>query len=261
MHSIHIYTADDEHLPNVVAPLSAERAIEMTASFIDLARLNNKFTNPPTSDNHITHKPTICFDEWNVWSFTRAPGDKGAEESYTLSDALAVGVWLNVFVRQARYLGMANIAQSVNVISPLMTTKDGIVKQTSYFILYLFSNYMRGKTLGIHLTCGTYNGRTTPQWIGTTMDVPWLDVSGAVDNEGWVNLSVVNISEDNDFETDLSGIPKDTKVQVYKVGGSKFKITDTNMGGEEIIRIQEETWTAEEKYVFEKRSYTLLRWK
>ena len=41
---------------------------------------------------------------------------------YTLSDALAVGVWLNVFVRQSKYIGMANIAQSVNVIAPLMTT-------------------------------------------------------------------------------------------------------------------------------------------
>jgi alpha-L-arabinofuranosidase len=53
-----------------------------------------------------------------VWDPERAPGEQGAEELYTLSDALAVAVWLNVFVRQSRHLGMANIAQSVNVISP-----------------------------------------------------------------------------------------------------------------------------------------------
>ncbi|KAF3318263.1 hypothetical protein TWF173_007695 [Orbilia oligospora] len=260
MHSIHIYTADPEHVPNVIAPLSAERAIEVTASLIDLARINNRLTNPPTSDNHIIHKPTICFDEWNVWMYTRAPGDQGAEESYTLSDALAVGVWLNVFIRQARYLGMANIAQSVNVISPLMTTKGGIVKQTSYYVLYLFSNYMRGKTLGVHLSAGTYEGRTVPAWIGTTMKVPWLDVSGAISEDGTINLSVVNISEDEDILTQLS-IAEGTKVQVFRIGGSRFKITDTNMAGEEVIKIQEDTWSASGNYNFEKRSYTLLRWR
>ena len=46
---------------------------------------------------------TICFDEWNVWDPERAPGEQGAEQLYTLSDALAVGVWLNVFVRQSRW--------------------------------------------------------------------------------------------------------------------------------------------------------------
>jgi len=125
MHSIHIYTASNDHLKNATAPRSAERAIEITGGLIDLVRIENKvpYTVPA---------PTICFDEWNVWDPVRAPGDIGAEEKYTLSDALAVGVWLNVFIRQAKYIGMANIAQSVNVISPLMTTKDGILKQTTW---------------------------------------------------------------------------------------------------------------------------------
>lgn len=47
-------------------------------------------------------RPSICFDEWNVWDPIRAEGSKGTEESYTLSDALAVAVWLNVFVRKSR---------------------------------------------------------------------------------------------------------------------------------------------------------------
>ena len=191
MHSINIYTADKEHLPNVSAPLSAERAIEMAASLIDLARV---ITKTP-------HRPTICFDEWNVWDPIRAPGEDGAEELYTLSDALAVAVWLNVFVRQAKYVGMANIAQSVNVISPLMTTKPGLVKQTSYYTLELFSKYMRGKMLGVHVSSGTYTGRTNPEWIATTVDVPWLDVSGALGDDGYINISVVNISDEQDMET------------------------------------------------------------
>ena len=77
-----------------------------------------------------------------------------------MSDALAVAVWLNVFIRQSKYMGMANIAQSVNVISPLMTTKDGIVKQTTWWPLLLFSKYMRGHTLATHVGCEMYEGET-----------------------------------------------------------------------------------------------------
>lgn len=42
MHSIHIYTTSDNHLKNAIAPRSAERAIEITAGLIDLARIEAK---------------------------------------------------------------------------------------------------------------------------------------------------------------------------------------------------------------------------
>lgn len=81
MHSIHVYTAaGSSHLQNVTAPLAAERAIRVAASLIELARIERgvAVSRPPTK---------ICFDEWNVWDPERAPGDRGAEEQYTLSDA------------------------------------------------------------------------------------------------------------------------------------------------------------------------------
>lgn len=39
MHSIHIYTTSDTHIKNAIAPRMAERAIEITAGLIDLARI------------------------------------------------------------------------------------------------------------------------------------------------------------------------------------------------------------------------------
>lgn len=73
MHSIHIYTASDDHYKNATAPRQAERAIEITSSLIDLARIEN---GVPTK----IKKQKICFDEWNVWDPIRAPGWLGAEE-------------------------------------------------------------------------------------------------------------------------------------------------------------------------------------
>ncbi|XTI93458.1 glycoside hydrolase family 51 protein [Cenococcum geophilum] len=123
MHSTHIYAAAAEHLLNATGNSKISReSHRITADLIDLARIENQVP-------HTIPRQTICFDEWKAWDPARAPGDKGAEEKYTVSDALAVGVWLNVFIRQSKYIGMANIAQSINVISLLMTTEFDIVKQ------------------------------------------------------------------------------------------------------------------------------------
>ncbi|PGH27373.1 hypothetical protein AJ80_00851 [Polytolypa hystricis UAMH7299] len=251
MHSIHLYTASSSHLPNVTAPLAAERAIEITSSLIDLALVENGV--PPDQP-----RPTICFDEWNVWDPLRAEGSKGAEETYTLSDALAVGVWLNVFIRKSKDVGMANIAQSVNVISPLMTTKDGITKQTTWWPLWLFSRFMRGWTIATHVSSGTYDGETQPKWIRGIKDTPWLDVSASVNEEGWVSLAVVNIHEDKDMEVKVEGVVGND-VKVYTVTGKD--VTVTNMKGEQAVSVQESVWDGQGLYTFPKHSLTLLRWK
>ncbi|KAF2141365.1 glycoside hydrolase family 51 protein [Aplosporella prunicola CBS 121167] len=251
MHSIHIYTASAAHLANATAPRSAERAIEVTAALIDLARIEN---NVPPS----VPAPSICFDEWNVWDPVRAPGEAGAEEKYTLSDALAVAAWLNVFVRQARRVGMANVAQSVNVISPLMTTKTGLVKQTTWWPLLLFSRFMRGHTVAAHVACGEYEGETAPRWMRGTVATPWLDVSAAVGEDGWVTLAVVNVHAERAFETDVQGV-KEGVVKVYTVEGPG--VDAVNVEGKEEVGVRESEWDGRGKFTFPKASVTLLRWK
>ncbi|PNS16961.1 hypothetical protein CAC42_4925 [Sphaceloma murrayae] len=249
MHSIHIYTASESHYPNATAPRSAERAIEITAGLIDLARIENGVP-------HTVPRQTICFDEWNVWDPKRAPGELGAEEQYTLSDALAVAVWLNVFVRQSKHIGMANIAQSVNVISPLMTTKTGLVKQTSWWPLLLYSKYMRGYTVAVNVRCDEYEGPTEPRWIRGTIETPFLDVSCAVDGD-WVNLAVVNVHEEREYSTALEGVGSD--VDVYTVTGSGAMVTNTE--SKEEVGIKESKWDGKGPFTFPKLSLTLLRWK
>ncbi|KAM0344124.1 hypothetical protein ACHAPU_007845 [Fusarium lateritium] len=251
-HSIHIYTASQDHYKNATAPRSAERAIEITAGLIDLARIEN---NVPPS----VRRQKICFDEWNVWDPERAPGEEGAEEKYNLSDALAVAIWLNVFIRQSKHMGMANIAQSVNVISPLMTTKDGILKQSTWWPLLLYSKYMRGSTIAVNLRGGEYLGDTEPAWIRGTIETPWLDVSAALDKDGVVNLAVVNIHQEKDFETELKGLAAGKEVEVHTVNGADVKVVNT--AEKEEVGIKESKWNGEGLFTFPKHSFTLLRWK
>jgi alpha-L-arabinofuranosidase len=262
MHSIHMYTSDKDHYANACSPKAAERAIEITAALIDLARCDFSYDDFPdsiTTRPKSRHRPTICFDEWNLWDPVRAPGDKGAEELYDVSDMLGVAIWLNIFVRQSKYIGMATIAQSVNVISPLMTTDRGVVKQTTYWPLLLFSKYMRGKALATHVRSSAYAGRTMPEWLQSTMDMPLIDVSAALSDDGYVNLAVVNVSEDRDYETVLPEIT--APVKVFTVGGKMNGIRDNNVEGSEKVFIRESKWVGKGKFTFEKHSFTLLRWK
>ncbi len=251
MHSIHLYTSADKHLPNVTAPLMAERAITAAAALVDIARIEAKVppSKPPTK---------ICFDEWNVWDPVRAPGEQGGEEKYTLSDALAVAVWLNVFVRNSKWIGMANIAQTVNVLSPLLTSKEGLVKQSTWWPLLLFSKYMHGWTVACHVQSGSYTGPTNPAWIQGTLEqgAPWLDISGSVDESGTVSLAVVNIHETSDLETEVRGAGTD--VTVYRVAGPSVKAV--NVAGKEEVSLTEDRWDGKGTFVFPKHSFTMLRW-
>ncbi|RME57948.1 MAG: alpha-N-arabinofuranosidase, partial [Caldilineae bacterium] len=65
----------------------------------------------------------IAVDEWNVWYRTHQP--EMLEEVYNLEDALVVAMHFNAFLRHADTVKMANIAQIVNVIAPIMTKPDG----------------------------------------------------------------------------------------------------------------------------------------
>lgn len=71
--------------------------------------------------------------EWNVWDEVKAPGAAGLEQTYDYTDMLGVAAWLNILVRKSKEVGIACIAQSVNVISPVMTSPGGLLFQTTYW--------------------------------------------------------------------------------------------------------------------------------
>src|ERR1700712_1897395 len=128
---------------------------------------------------------------------------------------------------------MANIAQSVNVISPLTTTSTGLIKQTTWWPLLLFSKYMRGDALAVHVRCSEYGGPTQPEWIRGTIETPWLDVSASIDPESWVTLAVVNVHESRDIIAKVEGVKEGTAVHEDIVTGKNVDVVNTN-GTEEV---------------------------
>lgn len=100
---------------------AAERAIDVCSSLIDLAKkMPRTHTYGEQIPDFCDRDIKICFDEWNVWDVVKAPGSKGLEQTYDFTDALAVAAWLNIFVRKHKEVGIACIAQSVNVVSGIV---------------------------------------------------------------------------------------------------------------------------------------------
>ncbi len=84
------------------------------------------------------HRAFLCFDEWNVWYRNRQMDGEGRatphliEEIYNLEDALVVSGFLHSFIRHADIVKIANLAQIVNVIAPVLTQDDAMLVQSIF---------------------------------------------------------------------------------------------------------------------------------
>ena len=92
----------------------------------------------------------LILDEWGVWDQIPHSGpERGLWQQSTLRGAVAAGLGLNMFNRQADKLYMCNIAQMVNVLQSVILT-DGpagkaSLRTTTYWAFMLFKPH-RGKT-------------------------------------------------------------------------------------------------------------------
>jgi alpha-N-arabinofuranosidase len=94
----------------------------------------------------------LILDEWGVWDKIPEEDEKRYGKLWqqsTMRSAVAAGLGLNVFNRQADKLYMCNIAQIVNVLQSLLLT-DGAegkncIRTTTYYAFQLFKPH-RGKT-------------------------------------------------------------------------------------------------------------------
>jgi alpha-L-arabinofuranosidase len=108
----------------------------------------------------------LCFDEWNVWYKNMQMDGKGKfaphliEEIYNLEDALVVAGFLHSFVRHADVVKIANLAQVVNVIAPILTQGDDLLIQSTFYPFEMFSKRRDGISLKTALYGPEYAGKT-----------------------------------------------------------------------------------------------------
>ncbi len=123
---------------------------------------------------------SLSFDEWNVWYRARGGDGKAQEaphlleEVYNLEDALLVGGLINTLLRHADRVRIACLAQLVNVIAPLVTNREGVLRQTIYYPYAWALHHARGQVLDLLLESESYE-------VPRLGQVPFVDIVATAD--------------------------------------------------------------------------------
>ena len=165
--------------------LSMERQIDEVAAVCDVVRGHKRSSK----------RLWLSFDEWNVWYRARTGaavnGEKQTaphllEEVYNLEDALLVGGLLNALIRKADRVKLACLAQLVNVIAPIMTNENSLLRQTTYYPYSWALEFARGAALELLVESPAYD-------VPRLGEVPYVDVAGTLQAEsGKMALFLLN---------------------------------------------------------------------
>jgi len=197
-HSMHYYAANRENDTASFLALSAD-----FEAFVDTLTGVLRYVKAKLRSKRDVY---LSWDEWNVWykatnhedlqgKWTEAP--HLIEEVYNLEDALVAAQWMNVFLRKSDVLKIACLAQIVNVIAPLMTTRDKLLKQTIFYPIALFSRLASGNALDVSVKAPCYN-------TAKFGDMPLLDVSASYDEAANSHaVFIVNRSQTESLPTEL----------------------------------------------------------
>jgi alpha-L-arabinofuranosidase len=178
--ALHTYinNRDDDFEKFMANSATIERYIDTTAADIKAA------SQPGARPMY------IAYDEWNVWY--RATNKEHLEEVYNFEDALAMGMFFNAFFRHADVVKMANLAQMVNVIAPIMTSKTGMYLQTIYFPILEFGKQRGNTSLDAWVA--------SPSYTENRQTLKYLDVSSTYNPKtGALFINVVNRSKSKDI--------------------------------------------------------------
>jgi alpha-N-arabinofuranosidase len=164
----------------------------------------------------------LSFDEWNVWYKNMETDGKWSEaphlieEIYNLEDALVAAQYLNAYIRNADFVKAACLAQAVNVIGPLLTTREGLLKQTIYHAFRMIAQNSLTTALDALVDSPTYTA-------GRHGTAPVLDASATMDGQEFA-LTVVNRSA---AEAVSVSVPGFDVVRAERLSGTDPKQANT----------------------------------
>ena len=198
----------------------------------------------------------IAYDEWNVWY--RTGNREKLEEIYNFEDALAMGMFFNTFFRHADIVKMANLAQLVNVIAPIMTNEKGLFLQPIYFPIAEYGRQRGNTALDVWVSSPTYK---IPQ---RAQEASYLDVSATYDRAaGDVVINVLNRSKDKDITATIQNESGRfaSQAAVWQMNNADLKATHT-FGDDQKLRPKTSTTALTGgQYTFPAHSLTILRLK
>lgn len=151
--SVHFYTGNTE------GPEQPYQALEKFSEKIDnLARLIDEYNRRDEllDEWYRIEKRRgpirLAVDEWNLWNVR---GDRqshyGLLMKYSWRDALWTACFLNLLIRRADCIGIANLSEMVNVMAPILADAKGCCRQTTYYPLKYYREFAGNESVGFQL--------------------------------------------------------------------------------------------------------------
>ncbi|HEY5221454.1 MAG TPA: alpha-N-arabinofuranosidase [Microbacteriaceae bacterium] len=192
----------------------------------------------------------LSFDEWNVWYQRGLDSDdqpdkiaasgvwrehpRVIEDSYNVTDAVVVGTLLNSLLRHGDRVKIANQAQLVNVIAPILTEEGGAAwRQSIFWPFARMAQLARGQIVRAAIRSDRYESAK----FG---DTDLVDVSATWDEEtGRLALFLANRGLDEAASVDVvlrglvAGRVTRAEVLVAPDGGDRFS-RNTVATGEQV---------------------------
>ena len=121
------------------------KTMQSTLHMEDLLRMHGAIMDQYDPEKKIA----MCVDEWGAW-YDVEPGTNPGflYQQNTMRDALIAGINLNIFNKHCDRVGMACIAQTINVLQSMLLTEGGqCVKTPTYWVFDLYKDHQDAELL------------------------------------------------------------------------------------------------------------------
>ncbi len=202
--SWHIYQPDQADWKEIYDPLALHLAI--CAAPLDFETIIKRVAIQ-IEESGQKGNVSQSIDEWNVWLPPQSGSNSIHQVTFTMHDALYVAGILIVLLRNSRYVGIANLAQLVNVL-PLIKTNDTKAIATSIYYPFILGAKMGSIIFSTTQESPVYDSKEISKNIQSHRSVPYLDAVATKKNDNTISLLVLNRHPENcmDLEIDIPGI-------------------------------------------------------
>jgi alpha-N-arabinofuranosidase len=132
-------------------------------------------------------KVSLAVDEWGAW-LAATPGTNPGflEQQNSQRDALIAALGIDIFVRHADRVRMANIAQMINVLQAMIFT-DGskMILTPTYYVFRMYVPFQDALVVPVTFEAGTYKQGD--------IELPRVDAIAAKDRQGKLWMALTNI--------------------------------------------------------------------
>ena len=142
----------------------------------------------------------LAVDEWGAWHDVEPGTNPGfLYQQNSLRDAMVAALNINMFVKHADRVKLANIAQMINVLQSMILTRDAkMVLTPTYHVFEMYKSYQDATAVSVELK--------SPWYSKEGAVLPAVSASAVKDSSGVLHVALVNVDPHNAITVKVGGV-------------------------------------------------------